>query len=219
MDRRLYNPYLDERKPSTGGKLAVRILLIAAAVTALLVVALIAIPGQTLLVWYWVYIAAIGLPVILLLVALAVKLHLSIRKKVPRIIMTALAAMLALFAVTTTYTLCMIYGEIGANPCAYYTNHDTGNRLVIMKALDMENSDESSWDKVYYYGAYPMRNKFFYYPGYTEMVSTGTGIDYVEWIDGGNGAAVHITDIHGAEQVITIDFNNPSPAQESAGEE
>ena len=70
MQRRLYNPNLDDNKPSPTGGLMVRVLLIAAAVAALLVAALIFIPGQSLLVWYWVYIAAIGLPVIFLLGAL-----------------------------------------------------------------------------------------------------------------------------------------------------
>ena len=189
MDRRLYNPYLDEHKPSSTGQLIVRILLIASAVTALLVPALLFLPGESLFVWYWIYIAVVGLPVILLLVALAVKLHQSIKKKLPRIIATALAAMVALFAATTTYSLCMLYGQIGANPSAYYTNPDTGNRMVIMKAIDLENTDESDWDRAYFYGAYPMRNKFLYYPARGDIVSTRTGIDYVEWTNGGMGAA------------------------------
>ena len=210
MQRRLYNPNLDDNKPSPTGGLMVRVLLIAAAVAALLVAALIFIPGQSLLVWYWVYIAVIGLPIILLLIALAVKLHQVIKKKLPRIIATVLASMLVIFAVTTTYSLCMLYGQIGANPASYYTNPDTGNRMVIMKAIDLENTDESDWDRAYFYGAYPMRNKFLYYPMRGDIVSTRTGIDYVEWTNGGMGAAVHITDLDGKEQVLTVDFNPPA---------
>ena len=218
MNRRLYNPNLDERTPSPYGGLAVRILVIAAAVVSLLIAALRFLPGETLLVWYWVYIVAFGLPIILLLAALTLKLHFSIRSKWPRIIATALAAMVTLFAVTVTYSFCLVYAQIGANPVSYYTNPDTGNRLVIMKAVDMENSDEEARKTVYLYGAYPMRNKFFYYPERGGMVSTATGIDYVEWTDGGMGAAVHITDLDGVEQVLAIDFNRPSSGEETAGE-
>lgn len=218
MNRRLYNPYLDDRKPSGAGTLIVRILLIAAAVSALLVAALIFLPGESLIVWYWIYIAVFGLPVIFLLAALAFKLHNSIRKKWPRIIVTALAAMLALFAVTTTYSLCMVYSQIGASPASYYTNPDNGNRLVIMKAVDLENSEADGSKTVYYYGGYPMRNKFFYYPDRGEMISTATGIDYVEWIDDGMGAAVHITDLDGVEQVLTVDFHEPVRAEEKTEE-
>ena len=214
MQRRLYNPNLDDNKPSPTGGLMVRVLLIAAAVAALLVAALIFIPGQSLLVWYWVYIAAIGLPIIFLLGALTFKLHQSIRSKWPRIIATGLAAMVTLFAITSTYTLCMLYGQIGASPVSYYTNPDTGNRLVIMRALDLENSDESGQNNVYFYGAYPMRNKFLYYPERGDMTSTRKGVDYVEWINAGMGAAVHIIDTEGVEQVLTIDFNAPAPSQE-----
>ena len=149
-----------------------------------------------------------------LLAALTVKLHSSLKSKWPRVILTALAALLTLFAITTTYSLCMLYGQIGANPVSYYTNPDNGNRLVIMKAVDLEASDASG-KQTYFYGAYPMRNKYLYYPERGGMISTRTGVDYVEWIDDGMGAQVHITDVDGVEQLLTVDFNAPTPAQAS----
>ena len=214
MNRRLPNPYLDEHRPSPYGKLIVRILLIAAAVAAILAAALFLLPGETLFVWYWVYIVALGLPAVLLLAALTMKLFSSIQSKWPRVICTALFGMTTMAAAVIIYSLCLVYAQVGMNPAAYYTNPDTGNRLVIMKAIDFDNSDEETRKTVYFYGAYPMRNKFLYYPTRGDMISTNTGVDYVEWIDGGMGAQVHITDLNGAEQVLTIDFNQPAPAAE-----
>ncbi|MBQ8954523.1 MAG: hypothetical protein IJ048_10435 [Clostridia bacterium] len=213
MNRRLPNPYLDEHRPSPYGKLIVRILLIAAAVAVLLAGALFFLPGETLFVWYWAYIVALGLPIVFVLAAVAVKMHASIKSKWPRIVCTAIFGMIALTAAVIIYSLCMVYAQVGINPAAYYTSPDTGNRLVIMKAVDFDNSDEETQKMVYFYGAYPMRNKYFYYPNRGDMISTNSGIDYVEWTEGGMAAAVHITDLEGVEQVIDIDFN--APAQEN----
>ncbi len=218
MNRRLPTPFPETHGPSPYGGLIVRILLIAALVSALLVTALLFLPGERLLVWYWVYIAAIALPVIFLLGALAVKLNQSIRSKWPRLIVTWLAGMIVLFAVVIVYSLCMVYSQVGANPVSYYTSPETGNRLVIMKAVDFDNTDEESGTSAYLYGAFPMAGKLFYYPYRGDMISTATGIDYVEWTDGGMGAAVHITDLEGAEQILNISFDFSIPVEPAKDE-
>ena len=213
MNRRLPNPYLDERQPGSLGKIIIRILLIAAAVFALLVPAMRLLPGERLFIWYWVYIAALGLPIILLLAALAVKLHTSIRSKTPRMIATILSGFVVMVAVVVVYSLCSVYTQIGMNPAAYYTNPNNGNRLVIMKAVDFENSSEEERRTAYYYGAFPMSGKLFYYPLRGDMMSTATGIDYVEWSDDGMIADVHIRDREDVEQIISVNFDLSIPVQ------
>ena len=213
MNRRLPNPYLDERKPSPLGKLIIRILLIAALVFALLLPALLFLPGEKMLVWYWVYMVAFAVPVVLLLAALTVKLNRSIRSKWPRLLATWLSGMVVMFVVVVVYSLIMVYSQVGVNPVAYYTNPGNGNRLVIMKAVDFDNTEEGSSTPTYLYGGFPMSGKLFYYPYRGDMIPTNTGIDYVEWTDGGMGAAVHITDLEGVEQTISVSFDFSIPLE------
>jgi|GEM_PF-4552696 len=211
--RKLNNPYFEERRPSLYGGLIARILLIAAAVCAVLLAALFYLPGrELLLIWNWIYVAAAALPFLLLLGALAAWLHQRIRSKWPRLIAVWGAVMLTMVAVVVVYSFCTVYATYGSSPAAYYTNRDTGNRLVIMKAADFDSMEGDSEPSAYYYGAFPMRGKFFYYPERGDAVLTKTGVDYVEWIDDGMGAAVHITDVDGAEQVLVVSFDFSSPS-------
>ncbi|MBO4298877.1 MAG: hypothetical protein J5998_08745 [Clostridia bacterium] len=220
MNRRLANPFLDERKPGFAGRIVIRVLLIAALVSALLITALLYLPGERLLVWYWVYIAGLALPIIFLLGALTVKLYQIIRSRIPRLIVTWLSGLIVLTAAVIVYSLCSVYAQVGATPAAYYTNPGTGNRLVIMKAVDFDNSDEAEGRIAHLYGAFPMSGKFFYYPERGDMMETATGIDYVEWADDGMSAAVHIRDREGVEKVISVgfDFSVPVEPKDEQGE-
>ncbi len=213
MNRRLANPFLDERRPGSGGRIVIRVLLIAALVSAMLITALIYLPGERLLIWYWVYIAGIALPLIFLLGALPVKLYQSIRSRIPRLIATWLSGLVVVSAAVIVYSLCSVYAQVGATPAAYYTNPGTGNRLVIMKAVDFDNSDEAEGRIAHLYGAYPMSGKFFYYPERGDMTETATGIDYVEWTEDGMSAAVHIRDREGVEKIISVSFDFSVPVE------
>ncbi len=213
MNRRLPNPLLDNRDqgPSPVAKYITRGLLIAAAVVSALLAGLMYLPGERLLVWYWVYIMVMSLPVILLLGALASKLYQSIRRRRVRLIVVWLMAFLVMTAGVIVYSLCSVYAQVGVNPVSYYTSPETGNRLVIMRALDLDDQNADTEKTPYFYGGYPMDGKLFYYPYRGDMVATYTGIDYVEWVDGGESAQIHITDLDGAEQVLNVSFDLSQP--------
>ena len=80
-------------------------------------------------------------------------------------------------------------------------------------AVDFENSSEEERRTAYYYGAFPMSGKLFYYPLRGDMMSTATGIDYVEWSDDGMIADVHIRDREDVEQIISVNFDLSIPVQ------
>ena len=220
MDRRLPGSMMDrEERQTPYAGLITKILIIAAVVASLALGALIYLPGETVLVHFWIYFVAAALPIALLFAAIAVKLHASIKKRVPRIIAVSVAAFLMMVVVVVTYSISAVYSQLGANPAAYYTHQGTGNRLIIIKApeLDDEAADISSID-TYAYGAYPMKNRFFYYPLRGESASTKTGIDYVEWAEDGMTAYVYITDTDGNQQTLTVSFREPVPEDAESGE-
>ena len=205
----------DDPRRTSHACIPARILVAIAFFIALAFGLLIRIPGEMLLVWDWVYIFLAVLPVIFLLIALAVKLHQRIQSRIPRLIAVWGVCFLAIVIFAIDYSICAVYNEYGTNPAAYYTNPETGNRLVIMKAVDMEKLDENPEKIEYIYGAYPMRNKYFYYPERGGTVPTLTGIDYVEWNDEGTAAFVHIIDRDDVEQIITVDFDFGKSPEES----
>lgn len=205
--RKLYSPPIDSPRPQSYSKLPQRILLLSALAVAVFLFAFVAIPGSSVLfIHFWVYLAIAALVPVLLLAALTVKLFQMIRSKWPRYITTWCMVTLILFIIVSVSSVCMVYTTYGETPVSYYTHNATGNRLVIMKYADAETLDESDGSVTYVYSAYPMINKLFYRVNHTQSVSTGTGVDYVEWSEDGSVATVFLTDVQGQQQTIEIDF-------------
>ena len=198
---------LGERYSRSYSSRAARVLVLLAFLAALFFLLFIRIPGEKLLIWNWLYIPIAALPPILLLAALAVKLYQRIDSSSGRIICVAIISFIVVVIMAIVYSVCFVYVQYGTNPAAFYTDQETGNRLVIMKAVDMDKYNEDPDNIQYIYGAYPMQNKYFYYPERGETVSTQTGVDYVEWSADGTSADVHIIDVDGVEQVLTVDFS------------
>ena len=218
MDRRLAGSYLDQPRQLSHSKLIIRVLLIAALVSSIILAALFYLPGETLLVDFWIYFVAAALPLVLLLAALGVKLHASIHSRVPRIIVVSLVAFFIMVIAVLVYSLSTVYAQVGANPAAYYTHPETRNRLLILKAVDLDSDPDDPDNYTYTYGAYPMKDKLFYYPNRGDAVKTKTGIDHVDWADGGMTALVYILDLEGNEQIITVSFAEPITEETSEPE-
>ncbi|MBO4299397.1 MAG: hypothetical protein J5998_11420 [Clostridia bacterium] len=205
MQRRLYNPYLDDPKPNHRGGLVIRILIIAAIVAGVVFGLLLRSVLQP--IWSWIIIVAAALPIVLLLAALAVKLQTSIKSKWPRRLAVWTLVFIILLGVTVVYSFCSVYAAYGLSPVAYYTHAASGHRLVVMKGVDVADPDIDLEHPNYIYGVYPMRGRFFCYFTLGGQVSSNTGIDIVEWSDDGSAADVTIFDRDGAEQHLIIDFN------------
>ena len=170
------------------------------------------VTGDTLYVDFWVYIAMLGVPPILFLMILGLKLFEVIRKRVVRIIVTWVMVAVVLLGGCLLLSMCSFYNEFGQHPVAYYTNPENGNKLVVMKAADestvIESEDGSSISYDFTYSLYPMKSSKFYYALRGQEVKSNTGVDYVEWSEDGMIGHVHVIDINGEEQTLDVSFND-----------
>ena len=177
------------------------------------------VTGDTLYVDFWLYIAMLGVPPILFLAILGLKLFEVIKKRMVRIIVTWLMAGVVLLGGCLLLSMCSFYNEFGQHPVAYYTSPASGNKVVVMKAADeetvVESEDKSTISYDFTYSLYPMKNSKFYYALRGQQVKSNTGVDYVDWSEDGMIGYVHINDIEGEAQTLEISFNDADYPEET----
>lgn len=177
------------------------------------------VTGDTLYVDFWLYIAMLGVPPILFLAILGLKLFEVIKKRMVRIIVTWLMAGVVLLGGCLLLSMCSFYNEFGQHPVAYYTSPASGNKIVVMKAADeetvVESEDKSTISYDFTYSLYPMKNSKFYYALRGQQVKSNTGVDYVDWSEDGMIGYVHINDIEGEAQTLEISFNDADYPEET----
>ncbi len=178
------------------------------------------VTGNTLYVDFWLYIAMLGVPPLLFLVILGLKLFEVIRKRIVRIIVTWLMAGVVLLGGCLLLSMCSFYNEFGQHPVAYYTSPASGNKIVVMKAADestvVESEDKSSISYDFTYSLYPMKSDKFYYALRGQEIKSNTGVDFVDWSEDGMIGYVHINDIEGEEHTLEISFNDADYPEETA---
>ena len=218
MNRRLYNPILEDHKftPNPVMLTVSKVTAILGIVSLVLLMVLLYGLGANQLAAQWVNIVAVGLPPMLFLAALAFRFQYSIQKAWARRLVVWGLMFLVLVIGTIVFTFVEIQYNYGMRPVAYYTHPESGRRIVVMKGVDLESLDfsaqtaeDASGSKPqvdYYYGVYAMRNRFLIATLLGGEVKSNTGVDYVDWNEDGTVADAMLYDTSGEEVHIVVDF-------------
>lgn len=198
-DRRLSSFYGPELKGLVKkSHLPTRICLVSAAVLMFALLGLFMYTGMAVLyIHFWVYVAAVGLIILLLLGAGAFAIYNRFdtdrARRNAAIVLGGVMLMLA----TMAYAFCSLFMGM-LQPIGYYNSPNGENRIVIMKS----NADKGSIIQ-----AYPAIGNHFYVAALeSEMIHSNGVISGVEW-DGERLAKVQLEDIDGNDTELTVDFS------------
>lgn len=199
-DRRLYSPAPVLKGPQAPfSKLPVRICLISALFVFLGLMLFMRYTGSAVLcVYFWIYIAAVGAIVLLLLTAGVFGICHRVRSERARrnwaIVLGGILVMLAM----SLLTVCLTLSDMYQKPIGYYDSPEGKNRIVVLR---------TEGEKGAYYSAYPAIGDAFYVAALeSDIIQSSTGIQGVKWPTE-TLAEVQLKDMEGNDAVISVDFS------------
>ena len=206
--RRLYayGPDLTPKKPLRKSEVPGKVCLIAAIVLMLALMGLFMYTGSAVMyIHAWVYIAVVGLIVLLLMAAGGFAIYNKIKSdQVSKTVgLLMIAVMLAASAVV--FALCQVAAM--RKPIGFHDSPNGENRIVIM-AMDLNQGAAIT--------AYPaLGNHFFVAALESEEILSNGIITGVEW-EGERLAKVKLEDIDGNDTELTVDFSVLYGGEETA---
>lgn len=199
-DRRLssfYGPDTTPKAPLWKSEVPGKVCLIAAAVLMVALMGLFMYTGSAVMyIHAWVYIAAVGLIVLLLLAAGGFAIYNAIRSERASKFVGLLMIAILLLAASVGFALCQVAAM--RKPVSFHDSPNGENRIVVM-AMRVEQGAVVT--------AYPAIGNHFFVAGLEseEVLSNGV-ISGVEW-EGERLARVRLEDAGGNETELTVDFS------------
>lgn len=196
-NRRIFYPPVDIKLPSPRTNKPIKICLTAAAVLLMLFVCFMLFTGSTVAyIHFWVYVAVVGLIILLLLSAALYAGYNALKGEKTRKIVGYLLVGLMVMLVTCLCSLCMTLATTYMVPVGFSDSPEGENRIVIMKS-EMEEGAM--------YNAFPAIGNHFYVGLISNEVISKESVQGVEW-QGERYVRVLLNDMEGNETAIVVDF-------------